>query len=238
VSVFADLLVVQGHDTTIDQLTHRKASMPERAELRAAESKRAELEARRAQVASQRDEIAARQAHAEADIAGAVKRVGEVDTRMRSGQVSAARDLQAMEGEIASIRRRISTLEDAALEAMEEREPLDSEVDELESAIAALDEQAARLRDAIGAEAKQIDADVEAERRARSEGAATIPADLLTTYERLRARLGGIGAAVLDGNHCTGCHLTLPATEIDRLKREPPDTLVYCDQCGRILVRS
>ena len=36
---------------------------------------------------------------------------------------------------------------------------------------------------------------------------------------------------------CSGCHLALPATEIDRIKREAPDTIVLCDQCGRILVR-
>ena len=36
---------------------------------------------------------------------------------------------------------------------------------------------------------------------------------------------------------CMGCHLQLPATEVDRLKRLEPDTLVFCDQCGRILVR-
>ena len=49
--------------------------------------------------------------------------------------------------------------------------------------------------------------------------------------------LGGVGAARLVGPSCTGCHLTLPAQELDRIRREPPDALVFCDQCGRILVR-
>ena len=30
---------------------------------------------------------------------------------------------------------------------------------------------------------------------------------------------------------------TLPATELDRIKRGGPDAVVLCDQCGRILVR-
>jgi predicted nucleic acid-binding Zn-ribbon protein len=29
----------------------------------------------------------------------------------------------------------------------------------------------------------------------------------------------------------------LPSTELDRLRKGPPDALVFCDQCGRILVR-
>ena len=53
----------------------------------------------------------------------------------------------------------------------------------------------------------------------------------------LRAKLGGVGAARLVNGRCTGCHLTLPATELDRIRREPPDALIRCDQCGRVLVR-
>jgi len=37
---------------------------------------------------------------------------------------------------------------------------------------------------------------------------------------------------------CGGCHLALPATEVARLRIEPADTLVTCEQCERILVRS
>ena len=67
--------------------------------------------------------------------------------------------------------------------------------------------------------------------------AAGIPDDLHATYDRLRAKLGGIGAAKLVGGSCSGCHLTLPAQERARIKAAPPDELVFCDQCGRILVR-
>jgi predicted nucleic acid-binding Zn-ribbon protein len=71
----------------------------------------------------------------------------------------------------------------------------------------------------------------------RTAAASSVPADLLASYERLRGRLDGIGAARLIGSRCSGCHLTLPATELDRLKRAPADAVIYCDSCGRILVR-
>ena len=60
--------------------------------------------------------------------------------------------------------------------------------------------------------------------------------ELLAEYERLRARLGGIGAARLEHGTCMGCRMKLPATELDRIKHQSPDELVHCDQCGRILV--
>ena len=36
---------------------------------------------------------------------------------------------------------------------------------------------------------------------------------------------------------CGGCHLALPATEVDRVRKEPADALIRCEQCDRILVR-
>ena len=65
---------------------------------------------------------------------------------------------------------------------------------------------------------------------------AGIPADVAALYEQLRARLG-VAAAPLVNGRCGGCHLALPSTEIDRLRKESPDTLVRCEQCERILVR-
>jgi predicted nucleic acid-binding Zn-ribbon protein len=37
--------------------------------------------------------------------------------------------------------------------------------------------------------------------------------------------------------NCQACHLALPATEVDRIRHLPPDTLVRCEHCGAILVR-
>ncbi|HEX7168501.1 MAG TPA: C4-type zinc ribbon domain-containing protein [Acidimicrobiales bacterium] len=234
---FDALLEVQHHDTTIDQLRHRKEHLPERAELAAAKAQRVKVQVARDEVAARRDEVATRQAEAEREIAASEKRISEVDTRMRSGQVTASRDLQAMSTEIDHIKERISALEDSALEAMDEREPLDAEVATLDGELGALDAEVDRLTAAIAAVEAEVDDLVARERDARTAVASGLPEELASTYERLRTRLGGIGAARLDGNRCTGCHLTLPATELDRIRHTPAEQLVFCDQCGRILVR-
>ena len=82
-----------------------------------------------------------------------------------------------------------------------------------------------------------VDRDLAASLAARQEGAAAIPPDVTALYEQLRARLGGVGAAPLVNGRCGGCHLALPAPEIARLRKEPAETLVRCEQCERILVR-
>ena len=92
-------------------------------------------------------------------------------------------------------------------------------------------------RAALVAAEQEIDGQLAAVTEARRAAAAGVADSLMATYERLRQRLGGVGAARLVGSSCTGCHLKLPATEVDRIKREPPDALIFCESCGRILVR-
>jgi predicted nucleic acid-binding Zn-ribbon protein len=173
----------------------------------------------------------------EADVATTEARITEVDKRLYSGQVSASRDLQAMSEEIGHLKARRSNLEDRILEIMEEREPVDAEVAQLEADLSGLEAEAAEMQVALGQAEAVVDGELEAMTGERAAAAAELPPDLTATYERLRSQLGGVGAARLVGSSCSGCHLALPATELDRLRRGPPDELVYCDQCGRILVR-
>ncbi len=231
------LLLVQGHDTAIDRLRHQRARLPERAQLAELQERHAQLDARIASTQARLDAVEQRQAALESDVAAADRRIREIEKRMYSGEVSATRDLLAMTAEIEALKTRRSSLEDDALAAMEEAEPLAAEIADLESEREVVGSQTVEVRSAIADAEARLDDEVGAEAKSRNEAAEQVPADLLETYETLRSSLGGVGAARLVGTSCSGCHLTLPASEVARLKREPPDTLVLCDQCGRILVR-
>lgn len=198
----------------------------------------AATEAALGEVTGRRDEVAQRQRRLEDELASTEVRISEVDRRLYSGAVTIPRELQAMQADRDALRRRQASLEDEVLEAMTEREPLDDEVARLEDERRRLDGEGSRLRAAVAEAQAAIDADLAHNQAERVEAASDVPSDLASLYERLRARHGGVGAAALVGGRCGGCHLTLPATELDRIKREPPDALVTCDQCGRILVRS
>jgi predicted nucleic acid-binding Zn-ribbon protein len=236
-SVFDALLEVQAHDTASDQLRHRRQSLPERAQVAAAEEEIAALGVRLADAGARLEAVATRQRRLEEDVRSLDGRISELERLLYSGTVSASRELQAMSAEVGSLKRRRSSVEDEVLMAMEEQEPLAAEVANLEGRRAELDGQAARLRAAVAEAEVAIDTDLDAEAQGRARAAQRVPADLLRTYERLRAKLGGVGAARLVGTSCSGCHLTLPLSEVDRIRRQPPDALVFCEQCGRILVR-
>jgi hypothetical protein len=229
------LLEVQEHDTVLDQLRHRKATIPERAQLAELEARADGLRGQIAEASAARDEVVKQQEGLEADLAAAEKRMKEIEQRLFS-PTAGVRDMEAMNDELASLKRRRSSLEDQVLEALEAREPLDAVCEGLEAELAKLDSERDALGDVIAEAELVIEAELEVEQAKRDAAAAGLSEGLVQQYERLRTRLGGIGAARLVGTSCSGCHLTLPATEIDRIKKSRPDALITCDQCGRILI--
>lgn len=234
---FQSLLTMQDHDTALDQLRHRRETLPERAKRQELLQQGQRIAAQRDEVAKQRDAVAEREAGLEAELATSETRMKDLDKRLYSGEVSATRDLQAMGDEIERLKRYCSQLEDQAIDALNEREPLDEQIASFETQLRELADEIHALDRAIAASEAEIDAEIDREQAERDALASGIPDSLLTRYEALRKKLGGTGAAVLNGPQCGGCHLTLPATEVDRIKREPADALILCDQCGRILVR-
>ncbi|HUQ62396.1 MAG TPA: C4-type zinc ribbon domain-containing protein [Acidimicrobiales bacterium] len=236
-SIYKDLLSVQVHDTAADRLTHRRATLPESARLAAVADALVTVEVSLAEAVERRDAAARVQRQLEDEMANVEDKIKGLDARLYSGEVTVVRELQAMQADTESLRRRHSALEDEVLEAMSVREPIDEEVQALEKERARLDDEGVELRAAIAEAQAGIDAELANETTARAETAARVPTDLLALYERIRANEDGIGAAPLVNGRCGGCHLTLPATELDRMKREPPDALVTCEQCGRVLVR-
>lgn len=236
-TVFHDLLRVQEHDTAADQLRHRRDHLPELAGLQATEDELARLEATLAEKEATAAEAAKAQRRLEGELSLVESKITELDAKLYSGVVSATRELQAMQTEAATMRERRAALEDEVLEAMGEQDILDTQLGELRGRRDDLDAQGARLRAAVAEAHAGVDRELAAKLSARQEAATAIPADVTALYEQLRAHLGGVAAAPLVNGRCGGCHLALPATEIDRLRKEPADTLVRCEQCERILVR-
>lgn len=149
-----------------------------------------------------------------------------------------AKDLENLQREIASLAKRQGDLEDVVLEVMERRESAQERVTELTgrvSSVQAKVDDAVARRDAAVAGIDAEDASVTKEREIV---AASVPADLLKLYDRLREKQGGIGAARLNQRRCEGCRLELDITELNEVRAAAPDQVVRCENCSRILVRT
>ena len=228
-SALEQLLEVQALDTAADQLRHRRAHLPERDELAAVQNGLQALEARAGELQTQRDDLSRSEKRLEDEIALVREKSAQTDKTLYSGTVNIPRELTALQEEIGALARRQRQLEEQA-------EPIDAELVTLTAQRATLDEQAIALLARIAEEESVVDAELEDVVTRRAAAVAGIPAELLDEYEQLRGGLGGIAIARLTGNRCEGCHLTLSAVDVDRIRHDRDGEIAHCTECNRILV--
>ena len=177
-------------------------------------------------------------AKAERDVAQVRNRQVRDQERLDAGAVGSPKELERLQHEIQSLARRIGTLEDAELEVMEQLEQAQAGLRQSDADLARLDEELASdtaARDTALADLERQAADATSE---RDRAAAGVPEELLELYEKVRARLGGVGAAALVQRRCEGCRLEINAADLRELTAEPPDAVLRCPECQRLLVRT
>jgi hypothetical protein len=236
-SRWESLLSVQEHDTHADQLAHRAQALPERAQLARNASEVKSLDDRLAEVDARRGDLSRSQARLEDEVSSLTERAAQAEKKLYSGSVTNPRELQALQDDVASIRRRIGQVEDEELEIMELAEPVDAQRGEMVAERDRLEADGRRLQESLEAAEAEIAAELAIVQSEREQLAAGVPDEAWPEYDRLRKALGGVAIARLVGATCQGCHLSLSSVELDRIRRLPPDEPVHCEECGRLLVR-
>jgi predicted nucleic acid-binding Zn-ribbon protein len=230
------LYEVQAFDTQLDQLRSRRATLAERDELdrclRAGKAAHDALVALRAR----RDEMVRSVKALDDEIATIAAKAQSVDDKLYSGTVTSPRELQDLQADLEQLRRHQRGLEDRELELMEQAEALEAEVAGAEHDLGTLGAEVERLRRVIAETERSIDDTSSRVGAERDRATAPVPAALLADYERRRARNQGIGAALLVGDTCQGCRLSIPSTELDEIRRDAGERIFSCDNCGAILV--
>ncbi|MGH2729792.1 MAG: zinc ribbon domain-containing protein [Actinomycetota bacterium] len=228
------LLQVQAEDTAIKRLEERKASFPEAARLEEVTGNLAELDADLEIARKQNDELKREQDRLEGEIEILAGKTEREQQRLYSGAVSNPKELDALRAEVEMLKRQRADLEDKLLEVMVQKDQAAAQLESLESERAEAAKVVKELGATVASILAEIDKELEGHRTERDKIAAVLPGDLLTLYEGLRDAKGGVGAAALEGGTCQGCHTTLPAREVERLRAERG--LQRCDNCRRILV--
>jgi hypothetical protein len=120
---------------------------------------------------------------------------------------------------------------------MERAEAADTDVRNASSAHEAVVAQMQELTAKRDAAFSEIDEAVAQRTPQRAQLAESVPADLLALYERARAH-GGTGAAMLRQRRCEACHIELSGSELASVRAAAEDTVVRCDNCRAVLVRT
>ncbi|RKR87405.1 hypothetical protein BDK92_1681 [Micromonospora pisi] len=231
------LLDLQAIDTALAQLAHRRRTLPEHAELEALARQLSSLEDERVRAQVAVDDLDRDIARMEKDIDQVRSRKDRDQARLTLGS-GPARELEALQHELASLNRRQSELEDTELELMEQRETAQSVLDGVEERLTATRETRAATEQRRTLALAEIAKEEEFKAGARQPLAADLPADLVNLYDKVRDVSGGLGAALFTAGRCGGCRLELYGADLARIRSAAPDEVVRCEECRRIMVRT
>lgn len=234
----ARLLALQVVDSEIAQLHHRRRTLPEHAELQRLRSVAEQLTGKRVAADTAVSDLETDQSRAESELEPVRDRLARNERRIADGTVPDPKALASMIEEVDHLRKRISDLEDAELETMEQLESAVAERDRLQSQLGEVEHSTGEVTRRRDAELAVLDgkvADAQNERAGLTPG---IPADLMALYTKLAATHNGVGAAELRQRRCTGCQLEINAADLQAIAAAGPQEVLRCEECGRILIRT
>lgn len=161
-------------------------------------------------------------------------KIQPLEKKLYQGNVVNPKELQDLQHDIDSLKRRRSELDDQALSAMERLEVAQAAHAEAEQELARIAaEHGADVEDATSRTSRLEEEVAELERQRAEQAAAIDAPQLLQLYDRLReGRQRGAVAKVV-GGACQGCRISLPMNLIQRARGG--HDIVQCSSCERIL---
>ena len=231
-----ELLRLQALDIRLQQVEHQTKALPQHAELKelavTADKTRMTLGTRSGAVEDIRIELR----RIESDVDVVEKRIARDSDRVQ--HTSSVKDVQALETELTALRKRLLALEEieiAVMERLEEAEAAVAEVEAERDAIAARVAAAEQARDLSLADLNRQLGEL---RRDRAAIAGSITDELAALYEKRFVSGRGNAAALLRARTCNGCTMTLTGSDLDAVRSSPADEVLFCPDCGAILVRT
>ena len=232
------LLDLQTVDTTLAQLNHRRQTLPLHAAVTKLQTERAALASDLVAADTAISDLELDQAKAENDLEPVRERLRRNQVRIADGTVADPKALSSMVEEVGHLKRRISDLEDAELEVMEQLEAAAESRERLRTRIADVDDNLARTIAERDQQLGELEVEMGGLRAERAEIAPLIPGDLLSLYDKIGANHGGVGAAEIRQRRCTGCQLEINAADLRAFSAAAEDEVLRCEECGRILIRT
>jgi predicted nucleic acid-binding Zn-ribbon protein len=232
VEILEKLLLLQERDQRLQTFLHEINSVPaEKAslqrELDAAQRTLEDDKARATQI-----EVERKRLEVEADS----KRMQIAKYQTQQLETRKNEEYTALKHEIERAQSDINTIEDRELELMQEFEDLKPVIAAADAKYSAEKNRVANLMkiadEKVGVLQGRAD-ELKVERDAVAQEVKASDDDLFELYEKLFRTKAGRAIVPLEGNHCSGCHMTVtPATLRDA---KVGTTVVSCEQCGRIV---
>ncbi len=211
------LLDIAEQDARLAQLTHRRRTLPEIAEIERLSELRATVSDRIIGAETEAGDVAREVAKAETDVEQVRARSGRDQDRLDSGAITSAKELESLQHEIGSLAKRQADLEDIELEILERQEEANRVLAELRQESTDLDVQLAQATHTRDEAFAEMDKDAGFVIEGRASLAGSVSAELLALYEKIRAKQG-VGAAALHRGQCGACRMQINSTEMGEIR--------------------
>lgn len=167
----------------------------------------------------------------EADELG--RKIQGPEGRLYEGKVSNPKELEDLQQEVDSLKRRRADLDDKALEAMEALDEAQRLRDEAQAQLETLSATVGAEQEALRGRQASLQDELRSLEERRSEAAAGIDGRMMALYDELRGSRHGRAVAKVEGGACQGCRISLPVNLRNRARGG--SEIVQCNNCERIL---
>lgn len=168
----------------------------------------------------------------EMEISTLESKIKMTEGRLYGGSVSNPRELQSMQDEVASLHRRISTLEEQLLEAMMVVETSEATVEETRQQLEAITQERAEQLGALTGERDQLESRLGMLAEEIRQVRARVSAEYLKLYDEIRGKRAGVAVVEVVDGVCGACGVGPTSSQLQRVRRGEVEC---CPTCGRIL---
>ena len=171
----------------------------------------------------------------ELDLESITAEHGELYRKLYSGEVKNIKELEQMEIKLRSVKQKQLGVEEVLLGMMESMEGQEQQLSDLTAQRDEASAELQRRRQRLEEELARLEGELERLGKQRADLAARIEPQYLERYRELAGRYQGRGLAAVIDDICQGCSVFISSAQRGFLY--DPRAMVYCESCGRLLVR-
>jgi predicted nucleic acid-binding Zn-ribbon protein len=147
--------------------------------------------------------------------------------------IKTQKEYEALTNEIAQIDEKLEKIESDELEALQEVETLNNDLEELKVVLEELKETIAEKNKEVSKLSAEKQKELDKYLKEKKSIVSGLDKELIYKFEKIVKNKDGIGIISIKNNVCMGCNMLLPPQFVNDVRRE--DELIFCPNCSRIL---
>ncbi len=155
------------------------------------------------------------------------------NSKAKLGQIKTARELNAQQRELETTRRMVQTRTGEISKLQDAVSKTEQQIVKMEAHLGALRSAAEAEKQRLAEERIELETNIDKARKLRAKSVQGIDREILTNYERIRKRLGGLAFVPAHRERCTACKMMIPHILYMRLLKGKE--ILPCESCGRLL---